>query len=217
MKNGEADGLWTRVRVEDVATIEAFRRDPEGVLAFHNGLRRGALAPNVKPNAAHADLARLEAEWPGRVLVVTQNIDNLHEQAGSQDVIHMHGDLFTARCDACRRVFEWLEDFTVDLTCGDCGAKGKVRPHVVWFGEMPFDMERIHEALDGCALFMSIGTSGAVYPAAGFVQHVRLGGTGHTVELNLEPSEGASLFAEAHYGPASQVVPEYVERLLSGR
>ncbi len=211
----DADGIWSKVRIEDVATPEAFARDPAGVHAFYNA-RRGKLAKGeVEPNAAHEALARLEAEWPGDVLIVTQNIDDLHEQAGSRNLLHMHGELLKVRCNACSDVVPWTDDLSVEETCGQCGAAGGLRPHVVWFGEMPIDMDRIYGALDRCRLFLSIGTSGSVYPAAGFVAHVAEGGLGHTAELNLEPSEGATLFAEAHYGPATEVVPAYVEKVLS--
>ena len=213
----DADGLWSKVSLEDYATPEGFARDPAKVQAFYNERRSGMAGGNVRPNAAHQALARLEAEWPGEVVVITQNIDDLHETAGSANLIHMHGELFKVRCDACRTVSERRGDVAVDEACAACGATGAMRPHVVWFGEMPFDMDRIYEALDACELFMSIGTSGNVYPAAGFVQHVRFRGGIHSVELNLEPSEGASLFAETVYGPATEVVPAYVEKLLSGR
>ncbi len=210
----DADGIWSKVRLEDVATPEAFARDPVGVHEFYNARRAGLARGDAKPNAAHAALARLEAEWPGEVLVVTQNIDNLHEAAGSRHLIHMHGELLKARCDACASVFRHDDDLTINHACETCGTAGKLRPHVVWFGEMPFQMERIYEALGRCSLFISVGTSGNVYPAAGFVDEVRRAGAAHTVELNLEPSEGASLFGEALYGPATEVVPAYVDRVL---
>jgi len=210
----DKDGLWSRVKLEDVATPEGFARDPERVQAFYNARRRRLLSGNIRPNAAHAALARLEAEWPGEVLLVTQNIDDLHERAGSKALLHMHGALLRVRCAACGAVTECTGDIAVDARCARCAAVGTIRPHVVWFGEMPLEMDRIQAALARCALFLSIGTSGNVYPAAGFVREARLGGGAHTVELNLEPSEGASLFAEAIYGPATEVVPAYVARLL---
>lgn len=211
----DADGIWSKVSIEEVATPEAFVRDPEKVHGFYNARRQGLLDPSVGPNLAHEALARLEAEWPGEVLLVTQNIDNLHERAGSKSLIHMHGELLKARCLACGAVLEWPHDMALDSACPACATLGMLRVNVVWFGEMPFEMERIYEALGRCGLFLSIGTSGNVYPAAGFVQEARLAGQAHTVELNLEPSEGHSLFEERHYGPASQVVPAFVERLLS--
>jgi len=211
----DADGIWSRVRVEDVATPEAFARDPERVHAFYNERRRNLLSGKVAPNAAHLALARLEAEWPDPVLLVTQNIDDLHERAGSRALVHMHGELLKARCLACGSVQDWRDDLTVGTACPACATLGRMRVHVVWFGEMPFEMGRIYEALAACDLFLSIGTSGNVYPAAGFVEEVRHAGQGHTVELNLEPSEGHTLFAEHHHGPASEIVPVYVERLLN--
>ena len=212
----DADGIWARYRIEDVATPEAYARDPERVLDFYNARRQGAVADGVAPNAAHLALARLEAEWPGGVLLVTQNIDDLHERAGSQNLIHMHGELLKARCTACSAVHPWRDDITLDHACPACASLGSLRPNVVWFGEMPLGLDGIDAALGACALFVSIGTSGNVYPAAGFVRHVRMRGGVPTVELNLEPSEGASLFDHARYGPASAIVPAFVDDLLSG-
>ena len=211
----DADGIWSKVRIEDVATPEAFARDPAGVHAFYNARRSKLAKGEVEPNAAHRALARLEAEWPAEVLIVTQNIDDLHEQAGSRNLLHMHGELLKVRCKACSDVAPWTENLSVEEVCNHCGVAGGLRPHVVWFGEMPMDMDRIYQALDRCRLFLSIGTSGNVYPAAGFVAHVNEGGLAHTAELNLEPSEGATLFSEAHYGPATEEVPAYVEKVLS--
>jgi len=210
-----ADGIWSRVRLEDVATPEAFRRNPALVQDFYNDRRAKLEAPDVGPNAAHLALARLEREWPGEVLIVTQNIDDLHERAGNRKLLHMHGELLKARCDACASLFQWYTELTVETACPACGELGWMRPHVVWFGEMPLEMGRIYRVLEECSLFMSIGTSGNVYPAAGFVSHVRELTNAHTVELNLEPSTGATLFAQAIYGPASEIVPAYVEKILS--
>jgi len=209
----DADGLWSRVRIEDVATPEAFARDPEGVQAFYNGRRRGLLDPAVQPNPAHQALARFEAAWPGEVLLVTQNIDDLHERAGSRNLLHMHGAMFEVACLACRTVSPWREDVLADSHCPGCAMPGYLRPNVVWFGEMPFHMERIGEALARADLFVSIGTSGNVYPAAGFVSEAKYAGA-HCVELNLEPSEGSHYYGEVHHGPASLVVPEYLRSLL---
>lgn len=208
----DADGIWARVNIEDVATPEAYARDPVGVQAFYNERRAKLASGSVQPNPAHGALARLEAEWPGDVVVVTQNIDDLHRRAGSQNVIHMHGELLKVHCSACGDVQDWQEDVSVEQICDACGAHGTVRPHVVWFGEMPYEMDKIGAALDACGLFLSIGTSGNVYPAAGFVAHVR--DWARTVELNLEPSEGASLFTESHHGLASEVVPAFVDAIL---
>ncbi|WP_041785378.1 Sir2 family NAD+-dependent deacetylase [Rhodospirillum centenum] len=211
----DADGIWARVRIEDVATPEGFERDPERVQGFYNARRRGLLEPEVQPNAAHHALARLEAAWPGGVLLVTQNIDDLHERAGSRNLIHMHGELMKVRCTACGSVTRRDHDVVTGEPCPACGSAGSLRPHVVWFGEMPLEMERIQAALEGCGLFVSIGTSGNVYPAAGFVAEARAAGA-MTLELNLEPSHGARLFAEGAYGPATSVVPAWVERMLAG-
>ncbi|MEE8392716.1 MAG: NAD-dependent deacylase, partial [Rhodospirillales bacterium] len=172
----DAGGIWAKVSVEDVATPEAFQRDPSRVHEFYNK-RRARLADSetgdgIEPNAAHMALARLESQWPGRVLVVTQNIDDLHERAGTGNIIHMHGELLKARCSGCGVVVEWRDDLAAGLACPQCAATGGLRPHVVWFGEMPLEMERIHMELAGCSMFVSIGTSGNVYPASGFVGQV---------------------------------------------
>ncbi len=210
----DAGGIWSEVRIEDVATPEAFARDPERVHAFYNMRRRRVKTLNVAPNAAHRALARLEHGWHGGVLVVTQNVDSLHEQAGSANVLHMHGRHAEARCNLCGHVAPWQGDLSTAVVCTGCGRAGGLRPNVVWFGETPFFMDRIQRALSDCDVFVSIGTSGSVYPAAGFVAAARRLGRAHTVELNLEPSAGAGLFAEAHYGPATAIVAGYVNRLL---
>ncbi len=210
----DADGIWSKVRLEDVATPEAFARDPEKVQAFYNARRRSLRNANVTPNAAHRALAELERGWPGDFLLVTQNIDDLQERAGSRRLVHMHGELFKARCGACAAIHDWRDDIAAGLRCPACGSTGRLRPHVVWFGELPLEMDRIDEALAAADLFLSIGTSGTVYPAAGFVAEANAAGA-RTVELNLEPLEGRSLFAERIYGPASEVVPAFVRRLLA--
>lgn len=206
-------GLWEKYRIEDVATPDAFRRDPDFVLDFYNQRRRQLLA-DVAPNPAHEALARLERDYPGKVLVVTQNVDNLHERAGSHNLIHMHGELLKARCDVCEEVVSADADIKTDTPCPRCSRPGRLRPHVVWFGEMPMEMDRIQGELARCDLFLSVGTSGNVYPAAGFVELARAVGA-HTVELNLEPSEVNSAFHEHHHGPAGRRVPEYVDALLA--
>ncbi len=211
----DADGIWSQVRLEDVATPEGFRRDPAMVHQFYNARRRRLAQGDIEPNPAHLALARLEREWRGEVLIVTQNIDDLHERAGSDNLIHMHGELLKVRCRQCRKPLVWVGDLDTGHACPDCGRTGSLRPHVVWFGEMPLAMDRINAALRHCGLFVSVGTSGNVYPAAGFVAAVRQAGRAHTIELNLEPSEGASLFHEARYGKASDLVPAFVEEMLS--
>jgi NAD-dependent deacetylase len=210
----DAGGLWSRVRIEDVATPEAFARDPAAVHAFYNARRRNMLSANIQPNAAHRALAALERDWAGDFLLVTQNIDDLHERAGSAKLVHMHGEMLKTRCTHCGAVQAGRADLSLETPCPSCRGAGGMRPHVVWFGEMPFEMDRIYEALARCGVFISIGTSGNVYPAAGFVAEARRAGA-HTVELNLEPSEGASLFAERRYGPASEIVPAFVAALLT--
>jgi NAD-dependent deacetylase len=216
----DKDGIWAKVDYREVATPEGFARNPQRVLDFYN-MRRKA-SGGAKPNAAHLALARLEAEHPtengGQVVVVTQNVDALHEAAGTKNLIHMHGEHGKALCNHCQARHPWgtgQPDIKVDLACAGCGKAGGLRPDVVWFGEMPYRMERIYAELAEANLFLSIGTSGNVYPAAGFVAEARRAGA-HTVELNLEPSEGASLFHEAHHGAATEVVPMYVERILQG-
>jgi len=204
-------GLWSEFDLEEVATPGGFARNPARVHDFYN-LRRRWLG-KAQPNAAHRALARLEREHKGEVLTVTQNIDPLHEAAGTKHLIHMHGELARALCAACQESVPWTGDLSTETVCAGCGKAGGMRPDVVWFGEMPREMDRIYRALAACDLFISIGTSGSVYPAAGFVAEASSAGA-HTVELNLEPSDGASLFAEARYGPATEIVPDFVERCL---
>ena len=210
----DPDGIWATVQIEDVATPEAFAKDPVRVHAFYNSRRLALAASNVQPNPAHFALAKLEQIWPGEVLVVTQNIDDLHEKAGTKNLIHMHGELLKIRCLACSHVVDWRVELSVETPCPVCSKIGCLRPNVVWFGEMPLFMEDIHQALGACHQFISIGTSGNVYPAAGFVDELSRRQGVHTVELNLEPSEGASLFDEARYGLASELVPIYVEKMI---
>jgi NAD-dependent deacetylase len=206
-----ADGLWEGHRVEDVATPEAYSRDPALVHAFYDA-RRARLG-GVEPNAAHRALARLDAEWPGDLLLITQNVDDLHERAGSKRLIHMHGELMSGWCGACGERFGWAGPMGEGALCPSCETPGGVRPDIVWFGEMPYEMDRIEEALRACDLFVSIGTSGAVYPAAGFVQTARYCGA-RTLEMNLEPSLGSFIFDESRTGRAGDLVPEWVEEVL---
>lgn len=208
----DRDGLWTKYDLNDVATPEGFARNPVLVHDFYNARRKNLI--EAVPNAAHAALAELERGWDGDFLLVTQNVDDLHERAGSEKVLHMHGELLKVRCGTCGSIAAHRDSLDPGSRCGACGTTGRMRPHVVWFGEMPLYMEMIYAALDRCDLFVSIGTSGQVYPAAGFVAEVRNRGRAHTVELNLDPSDGASLFAEKLFGPATEVVPAFVERLL---
>ena len=210
----DADGVWSKVKLEDVATPEAFHRDPRLVHDFYNARRAQLLKAEVIPNAAHAALARLERDWPGEVTLVTQNVDNLHDRAGSRNLIHMHGELTKARCTTCNFVSPWPGPLTIASQCPACRLDG-MRPHIVWFGEVPMEMRRIYAALDQAEMFVSIGTSGNVYPAAGLVAYALQKGVEKCVELNLEPSEGSRLFDEKRYGPATEVVPAWVAGLLA--
>ncbi|AWW72807.1 NAD-dependent protein deacylase [Erythrobacter sp. KY5] len=207
-------GLWEQHRIEDVATPEGFARNPDLVLGFYDA-RREALAA-VDPNPAHHALARLETEFSGELLLITQNVDDLHERGGSARVLHMHGELKSALCQSCETRSRWDAPMSAKdgqrPACPVCKAPS-LRPDVVWFGEMPYQMDRIYAALATCDLFVSIGTSGAVYPAAGFVQEARAFGA-ETLELNLEPSEGSHFFATSRHGPAGQLVPQWVDEVL---
>ncbi len=207
------DGIWSKVSIEDVATPRAFARDPARVHAFYNARRRTLLAPEIQPNAAHLALAKLQRLWPGSVLIITQNIDNLHERAGSMKVVHMHGQLLEALCTACNNVTKCYEDLSIETACPMCTRRGKMRPNVVWFGEQVRLADSAEQALRTCNLFVAIGTSGTVYPAAAFVEDAR-SANARTVELNLERSQVASSFDEVIEGPAGETVPMYVEGLL---
>lgn len=209
-----ADGLWEGHRVEDVATPQAFRRNPALVQQFYD--QRRAFLGQVVPNAAHLALARLEAEWTGDFLLVTQNVDDLHDRAGHNHLVHMHGELNSALCTRCGAARPWRGPLIDNPSCPVCGQSGGLRPDIVWFGEMPYHMDRIETALAAADLFVSIGTSGAVYPAAGFVRQARHAGA-HTLELNLDPSAGTGLFHESRHGPATRLVPAWVDEILSSR
>ncbi|ANI76474.1 MULTISPECIES: NAD-dependent deacylase [Sphingobium] len=205
------DGLWEGHHVEDVCTPEALARNPALVHRFYD--ERRAKLHEVEPNPAHQALAALDAQWPGELLIVTQNVDDLHERAGARRLIHMHGELRSALCAACGRAAPWPDPLPPSTKCTGCG-QPSLRPDIVFFGEMPYEMEAIDHALRRADLFVSIGTSGAVYPAAGFVQTARHAGA-RTLELNLEPSAGSFYFEESRIGPASQLVPALVRDLLS--
>ncbi len=235
-----ADGLWEGHRIEDVATPEAFARNPALVQEFYDA-RRARLG-EVEPNAAHVALARLDGEWPGDLLIVTQNVDDLHDRAGAKRLLHMHGELTSGWCLACDQRFPWsgpMSPYAVGPEpvggpllavaekeqpfdklrtngfnlCPLCETAEMVRPDIVWFGEMPYEMDRIDAALMNADLFVSIGTSGAVYPAAGFVQTATYRGAA-TLEINLDPSQGSIFFDERRYGPAGVEVPKWVEEML---
>ncbi|MCB1490657.1 MAG: NAD-dependent deacylase [Rhodobiaceae bacterium] len=205
-------GIWSQYDLEDVATPEGYARDPELVHRFYNDRRSNCL--DAAPNAAHEALARLEAEWPGEVVLVTQNIDDLHERAGSRRVIHMHGELLRALCAQCGFRWDAAREMSPQTACPACG-RPAARPDVVWFGEMPYRMDEIDGHLSTAALFVSIGTSGTVYPAAGFVMDARVAGA-RTLELTLDRSEVATLFEESRLGPATQLVPHFVAEVLGG-
>jgi NAD-dependent deacetylase len=204
------DGLWEDHRVEDVATPQAFRRDPELVQRFYDERRQNILA--AQPNPAHAALAQLDDGWDGELLIVTQNIDDLHERAGATRVLHMHGQGLSAWCTACDARHRWTGTLLDQPPCPSCGTRS-LRPDIVWFGEMPYRMDEIYAALARADLFVSIGTSGAVYPAAGFVQQAKSAGA-RTLELNLERSQGSAWFDESRLGPASELVPAWVKEMV---
>jgi NAD-dependent deacetylase len=208
-------GLWSQFDPMKLATPEAFARNPGEVHAFYDMRRRNLIS--AEPNAAHHALARLEAglaEGGGELFLCTQNIDDLHERAGSRRVVHMHGELLKARCAACETITVWRSDLSADDVCRSCGRSGGLRPDVVWFGEMPMHLDAIYEFLAEADLFVAIGTSGAVYPAAGFVDMARSAGA-QTCEINLEPSDNAQLFDQARYGRASETVPDWVDQVLA--
>lgn len=207
-----AGGLWEQHNVDDVATPEGFARNPDLVLNFYD-MRREALV-KVTPNPAHEALARLDAEFSGELLIVTQNVDDLHERAGAKRVLHMHGELKSALCTACEMRSPWDATLSDRPACPVCQA-ASLRPDVVWFGEMPYQMERIYAAIRSADLFVSIGTSGAVYPAAGFVRDARDLGV-QTLELNLDRSEGSHWFHESRQGRAGEIVPQWVDEILVG-
>ena len=202
--------MWENHPVEAVATPQGFARDPGRVQRFYDERRLNVLA--AQPNAAHRALARLDRVWPGALLIVTQNIDDLHERAGAARLLHMHGEALSAWCNACDARHRWTGTLRDGPGCPACGVAA-LRPDIVWFGEMPYRMEQIFAALAACDLFVSIGTSGAVYPAAGFVEAAREAGA-RTLELNLEPSLGSHRFDETRLGPASALVPAFVEEML---
>lgn len=208
----DTDGLWTRYRLEDVATPEGFARDPAMVQGFYNERRRGAAL--AEPNAAHFALARLQRDWPDEVVIVTQNVDALHEKGGARDVIHMHGELASALCAICGQRWRAEGDLETAHPCPACGEAGG-RPDVVWFGEVPYHMDRIMAHLGSADLFAAIGTSGQVYPAAGFVQEAAMRGI-ERVEMNLDPSETSPAFTRHLLGPATETVPAWVAGLLAG-
>jgi NAD-dependent deacetylase len=208
------DGLWEKYKLEDVATLDGYKKNPELVLEFYNKRRRDFCQHKRKPNAAHIALAELEEKFDGEFLLVTQNIDNLHEQAGSKNVIHMHGELLKSRCPETNQIIQWKDDLTINDLCHCCQYPSPLRPHIVWFGEMPLGLDIIYHHLSQADLFIAIGTSGTVYPAAGFVEEAKSVGA-FSIELNLEASEIHSHFDKVEQGKATELVPELVKSLLN--
>ena len=213
----DKDGIWTKYPLEDLATPEGFARNPSFVHGFYNDRRKQL--ETAKAHAGHKALAKLEKAVlaaGNSFTLVTQNVDNLHEQAGStpENLIHMHGELAKSRCENCGVVSECYAPLSVESACSECQKSSYMRPHVVWFGEMPLEMDRIETALAACDIFVSIGTSGDVYPASGFVNMANHFGA-RTVELNLEPSSNANVFVETKYGQASKIVPAWVDDMLA--
>lgn len=212
----DSNGLWCSHRVEDVACPGAFMTNPRLVQKFYNERRRNLLLDSVKPNAAHVALGRLQKEFKGKVNLITQNVDNLHERGGSVGVVHMHGELLKVRCTVDDKILDWEKDVRSDVDrCPVCDRVGTLRPHIVWFGEVPLFMEEIYAMLAETDLFVAIGTSGNVYPAAGFVSEVKSHGA-DTLELNLEGGSNRSVFQRSIYGKASEIVPKWVDSVLSG-
>ena len=209
-----SDGLWENHRIEDVASPEGFKKDPKLVQQFYNARREQLLKVDIQPNLAHKALAKLEQEFSGKVVLVTQNIDDLHERGGQQQVLHMHGELLKKRCQKTGLISDCRDNLLIENQCDCCHQAGNLRPHIVWFGEMPFYMDEIYSALSQCDLFVAIGTSGHVYPAAGFVQIAAQAGA-ETLEINLEKSQVASEFEQGLYGKAGEQVPLWVEQILA--
>jgi NAD-dependent deacetylase len=207
----DQNGLWEDHRIEDVASPEGYRRNPELVQNFYNLRRQQLQDPTVKPNPAHAALARLEQEWEGDFLLVTQNVDNLHVRAGSKRLLHMHGELNSAWCKKCDGRFSWQQDLSAQMSCPGCQAKGGLRPDIVWFGEIPYHMNPIADSLQKAEIFISIGTSGLVYPAAGFVREAW---NAHRIEVNAAESGISDRFHEHRIGMAGTEVPKLVDELL---
>lgn len=202
----DKDGLWSQYDLAEVATPEGYARNPALVLDFYNMRRRNAA--EAQPNAAHHALAALARHDGIRLDIITQNIDDLHEQGGSRDVLHIHGSIFEALCAKCGAVWDRRDDLSPTEICPSCASPGTVRPNIVWFGEIPYRMEDAIGWLEECDLFVSIGTSGTVYPAAGFVSIARAAGA-QTLELNLEESDADSPFDQIITGPATKIVPDW--------
>ena len=210
----DQNGLWENHDVMEVASPEGFRANPDLVYRFYNERRRQLLTPGIVPNEAHGALAQFEKDYSGQFTLITQNVDDLHERAGSENLFHMHGELLKMRCQHCVKVFEIRESINSETVCTSCESRGGLRPHIVWFGEMPFHMTKIQDVLGQCDLFISIGTSSQVYPAAMFVEIAKVGAGADTVELNLEVTQKSHYFDESLQGKASEIVPLYLEEIL---
>ncbi|MFZ4714675.1 MAG: NAD-dependent deacylase [Bacteriovoracaceae bacterium] len=210
-----SDGLWENHRIEDVATPEGFRKNPKLVYEFYNERRKKLLSPDVSPNIAHTSLAHLEREFAGTVTIITQNVDDLHERAGSKNIIHMHGELLKMRCQKTQIVYQIKENFDSDTKCLCCDRKGTLRPHIVWFNEIPFALDQIDLELSHANLFISIGTSGKVYPAAQFVSMAKQRNQSYCIEINPTSTDIEHSFDELHRELASLTVPKLVKFLLT--
>jgi len=208
----DQNGLWENHRIEDVATPEGFYKNRQLVNDFYNERRRSLISPQIRPNPAHIALANFENKWQGNFALVTQNVDDLHERAGSKNIYHMHGQLLQARCLNCGKIQTWLQDIETESICSSCQQKNSLRPNIVWFGELPFFMQEINQLLTTCDLFLSIGTSGHVYPAAMFVQTVRKYSAGHCVQFNTQATDNQDLFHETIIGPAGTTLAKYLEK-----
>ena len=208
------DGLWENHRVEDIASPEGFQRNPSMVYNFYNERRKQLLSQDLQPNKGHFALAQLENDFKGQTTLITQNVDDLHERAGSKNILHMHGELLKMRCRSTSEVFSVKESFDERTECSCCNKKGLLRPHIVWFGEIPFYMDEIHEVLGKCDLFLSIGTSGQVYPAAMFMQVARQQGA-LTIEINKDPTANSPLFDKTFHGKAGEILPYFISNFFS--
>ncbi|MBP5215163.1 MAG: NAD-dependent deacylase [Alphaproteobacteria bacterium] len=205
------NGLWNHHRVEDVATVEGFMRNPEYVHEFYNEMRPELF--EAQPNPAHFAITELQQNYPYEVSVITQNVDTLHEKAGNKNVYHIHGQINQIVCFHCGKVFETWGDVHSDDKCENCGARGFLKPNIVFFGENLLYMDKVDRLLKNCDLFISVGTSGVVYPAAGFVQIAKFSGA-ETCEINMEKTSNNSLFDRHIYGKAGTALPELVKQLL---
>lgn len=210
----DQNGLWENHDVMEVASPEGFRSNPDLVYRFYNERRKQLLTPEIKPNGAHLALAQFEKEFPGQFTLITQNVDDLHERAGSENLLHMHGELLKMRCQHCGVILEIRSNLDSETTCNSCDSKGGLRPHIVWFGEMPLYMDHIQNVLGQCDLFISIGTSSQVYPAAMFVEIAKMGAMARTVELNLEITQKSHHFDESLQGKASEIVTKFLKEII---